>query len=222
MAVSYDAQSSHRLDAAGTGPLSHNHTIGGGVTKGLVLVFISYRSGATETFTVTVGGVSATEIASTAANEVSLIGSVCFGVATGASTGVKAIDVSWTNSLAVCVGVVSFDGVDQATPYSNGTATTYAFAVSVASLAITGTAGGATVDGVCNRGTGDITGPNGTATQTFAQSASDGMRLEGSYELNGSHTHTWTTGGQRGTHAGVNVNADADTAITGLRPAICA
>ena len=74
--------------------------------------------------------------------------------------------------------------------------------------AITGTANGWTVDAVDSRNNASITGPNGTATLLHNNiNASDGIRLCTSYEANGSHTHTWTIAGTRGTHAGLNINA---------------
>jgi hypothetical protein len=217
MAVVFDAQSSNGVGAATTGPLNFNHTIGAGVTKGVALVFIAYRLGATETFTVTIGGTTATQITGTATNEANIIGSVCFGLATGNLTGVVAVAISWTNSLAIGAGIITFDNVDQAVPYSNGTSAHYVNGTASISLPITGTSGGATVDGLGSTGSGDtIAGPTGSATGVFGITCSDGMRFEGSYELDGSHTHTWTTSGGSTAQSGVNVNADAGTIITGL------
>lgn len=119
-AVTYDAYT-HSSDSGTTvTSFSFSHSIGGGVTDGLVVVTVSWHGTTTPASdSVTVGGNTATAVSGA---EVSHgFGSTKqYYYATGSTTGSVTIAGSWTGAADVFVTAESFSNVDQTTPIDGG------------------------------------------------------------------------------------------------------
>jgi hypothetical protein len=128
----------------------------------------------------TIGGETLTIVSGTDGGVTT--GTVMLGKATGL-TGAQTVSLSWTNAGDVGAGAISATGVDQATPFNNGS-----FVASTGSLSITSTSGDLTSS--ITTGTASI-----TTNQTSKWSQSIGAIFTGGDigPGTGTTTHTWTS-----------------------------
>jgi hypothetical protein len=142
-----------------------------------------YSSAAITSITTSVGGVSGALVTGTAF-AVSGMGTVLYGVI-APPTGSQTATANWTGSVIAALGVETAQGVNQATPLTNGTGATQAFGLTV-SKAVTSAAGDLTATQV---GTGS---PVTTATSNQTKKTSDYGSMDVGPGTAGPITHTWT------------------------------
>lgn len=162
---------------------------------------VGCNASAGSAFSYTVGGVACSAIPGTFSFNV--LTAVCAAPPSGS----QIAHAQWTSAADVELGVMSFYNVDQATPTNNGT--NAATSGTTASVTITSTPGGLTVDHLFG-GPGAISAP----TQNLAYNAALGTvgSSAGSYGPGtGTTTHQWTVAsGFSGTSDGVNLVAAAE------------
>lgn len=217
MAVAFDAVAHGSTSAAGTSIPNFTLTIGGGVTNGAVVVGVAFLNATPTSVAVTIGGSSATNITNTNATNSNGTRTLLFGLATGASTGATTISVSWTGSASGSAGALSFSGVNQGTPFTNGTTHTVITGAGggTDSVTVTSTSGDMTLDFNMNDGPTAPTSP--TQTSEISNNSAD-FAIWIAASINGgggTATHTWTFGAfQNVAHSGVNVAQAAAVAST--------
>ena len=176
-------------------------TIGSGSNRAAI-AGLSTRSSSVNPGTVTtmtVGGVSGTEIASTL-KQLSFITTQLWSVISPAA-GSQTATMTWTNSVTdATLGVVTASGVDQTTPANNGTGATGLF--TDLSLAVTSTSGDLTISNDSVGSTTEVYTPN----QTSRWSQSSGRQAGQTGDGTGSTTFTWTSNNQLGVWAQSGAN----------------
>mgnify|MGYP001587423595 CR=1 FL=1 len=104
----------------GTSVNFNNLTVGAGANRALLAIFCFGNNASPPTsISVTWNGVGLTQIANTLVHDGTDIGIVMFGLANPAS-GNQTLAFSWTGTQAYSVDAISFTGVDQSTPFTNG------------------------------------------------------------------------------------------------------
>lgn len=217
MAVAFDAVA-HNSTASATSIPNFTLTIGAGVTNGAVVIGMDFTNTNPTGISVTVGGVSASLVASTTATN--SYQSLIYGLATGSATGSKTVSISWTNAAEAAAGAISFSGVDQTTPCNNGTSHTSTSGGSGGTDAVTITSnnGDLTFDWNANSGPTAPTAGGGITSKFSFNSAGFNVWSAGAIGPGtGTTTHTWTFGNfQNIVHSGVNLKAAAGGATQGL------
>lgn len=194
MGVAFDNVATGSNSSATTSIPSFNLVIGA-IVNGAVVVAISFAQNTVSAVAVTIGGVSATLISGTDTGTTATSRSMMFGLATGSTTGSQAIVISWTGAANAIAGAVSAGGVNQATPFINGTAAhgqDNGSGGGDPSITITSAANDMTMDNVADDAGAAPTAP----TQTSRYSGRDGAFQIG----NGGSTapgaatvtHAWT------------------------------
>jgi hypothetical protein len=214
-AVSYaGTASSCTSTSAGTSIPSCSFTLPGGTTNGAVAVSLTFVTTSITGVTVTVGGVSASLVASTDTGSSPPAGTryrnMIYCAATGSATGAQTVSVSWTGSSNASAGMVGASGVDQATPCNNGTTSSTTSAT--ISTSITSSSGDLTFDWVSD-GSGSNGYPN-TPTQTqrlqFQDGSFNAALGESTGPGTGTATHQWTVNTSSGAlQSGANFKSAA-------------
>ena len=183
MAVTFDAvgPSSAGAFSTGSGTLSFTHTIGAGVTLGVVLAGLALTDSAadTPTLSVTCGGVTMTSLGKVHCNNNTLGYLEVFGLATAASVGAKTIAATAAGGTPDGLegGSLSFDGVSQAVPF--GTAATGFGSTTPATKATAGSTSGNIVAGFAAAGSG-ITSATAPSTSRYLNNGNSGVAAAGS------------------------------------------
>ncbi len=218
-AVDFDAVAHGAVSPSDTSIADFTLTIGS-ISNGAVVVIFTWDVGAAPPtgITITVGGNTPTLIPGTVSNEADFVGTEMHGIATGSDTGAQTISVSWTNAVSATATALSFSGVDQSTPFQNGTQAGYGFSATSASLAITSATDNMTLDGLANRTSTGITAPN--FTQRFNTTDGDQSAAGQTEPGSATNTHTWTMPTGRAGQSGVDIRAFVGAAeIPAARPA---
>jgi hypothetical protein len=180
MAVTFDNSNSGSTEANTT--LSVTLNIAAGANMAIVVHIVA--DGA-ETG-ITVSGAGASGWAAIPGANDGVGGHITMWGATAPSSGSQTVTASWTGAAELVMGVTTYIGVDQTTPFANGT---YA---ATNTVNITAVNGDMTVDTVGVNG--NVSGP--TQTQTFIDmSANDYSEGSSRASATGTMTHTWTSGG---------------------------
>ena len=201
--VAFDAVAHGSTSAAGTSIPSFNLTIGS-ITNGAVVCYVSFTIQTTTGIGVTVGGVSATLISGTDSTTTgATYRNMMFGLATGSTTGVQAIAVTWTGSSDASAACASFSGTLQAGPFAHGNASHGAS--TPASITITSATNDLTLGGVSDESGATPTAPTQTSRWAFRsadfQIGSGGSTAPGAATV----THQWTTTASSWEMSGVDI-----------------
>ncbi len=190
---------------------SFNIDIGSGGNAAVIVSVRSESGTAAATpaadITVTVGGTAAPLISGATGSEQGLATNHLFGLAMGSATGNQAVVVSWTSGNAHNHAVASsFTGVDQTTPFDNGTGQGVAYAATSDTLAITSATGDLTFSDFGEKG-GVYETVTVNTTQRYNLLNGDGRAVgstaAGAASVN--HIATISTGSGRAVHVGCNI-----------------
>ena len=207
------------LESAGSSYVNSNTTKTAAFSLGTapsttraVIISVVFSSTTQTGIGVTVGTDTATLITGTdTTTSYSGIRSMLFGCVT-ALTGSQNIVISWTGSGNMAFSVASYVGVDQTTPFTNGTFTGSASAAASFTLAVTSrtpkpnTAGDRTFTAM-----GYVTAVTPTSNQDLLTSISQSAKCSAGMGAGaGSDSHTWTAAFAKGALSGCNIVAAAD------------
>jgi hypothetical protein len=181
-AVTYDTDAVDEDTASGTST-STSITVGAG-SNIAVLVCVSLRAAAQDVTDVTVGGVQAVEVANQA-NETSNILMSAWVAVLGSSSGSKTVNVTWTPTDRPKIMMISFHGVDQATPTGTTQKSTSDGATSTTTTAVSSSATGLVADCLTtsSAATNKVVGANQTE------------QIASLVDINGSEEHASTEPG---------------------------
>ncbi|GEM_PF-5864945 len=211
-AVVFDATANSNA-TNGTSIPNFNITLGSGSNKA-VLIGLSFSSNAVSGVTVTVGGQAASLISGTDSGTTGTERSLQFGRITTLS-GVQAVAISWTGASSAVVGVVSATGVDQTTPFKNGTFSSGA--ATPASVTITSAAGDMTIDTIAVVGGGNAPGaPTQTSRWNTADGGNNVFGVGSTAAGAATVTHQWTVDG-----AWVSSGADFNQSVAAVPTNSC-
>jgi hypothetical protein len=188
--VSYEASAHMHLSTAGTSA-SFSITLGGTSSTRAVLVGLTFYQNSASGITVTVGGNSAPLISGTdTGTTYTHPRSMLYGLATSL-TGAQTVAISWTTTEYGDFGAISATGVNQSTPFNNGTFTGSNSSASSANLTITSRDGDLTSTVLC-AAPGTLT-PSSNQTEKWSDSEGSGTMGAGDVGPGtGTTTHTWT------------------------------
>lgn len=179
-------------------------------TNGAVAVVVTQSINSATGISVTIGGVSASLVSGTDSGTSQAYRSFIYGLATGSTSGSQTVSVSWTGSAWAAASAVAATGVDQTTPFNNGTFN-QAGTGPTASVVVTSATDDLTFAGVSCESGGTPTAP----TQTSVHADNAGFQVGiGSSRAAGAATvtHEWSTG-SGWTFSGVNFRAASATPI---------
>lgn len=204
MAVVFDIPGTDNATATGSASATTLTTPAGTISSSANragLLGLSFQSNTPSSITGNIGGAGfpATLITGTDSGTTTSGRTLQFGV-TAPPSGSQTATMSWTTAVGCTLAFVTATGVDQTTPFNNGT---FATGSGNPSLAITSTNGALTVDTTCAIG-GTLSSPN--QTEKWNDSASNfgaGSIGPGT----GTTTHTWVlSGSSNWPQSGCNFN----------------
>jgi len=188
--VSYEAAAHTHISTAGTSA-SFSITLGGTSSTRAVMVGLTFYQNTASGITVTVGGNSASLISGTDTGTTYTRRSMLYGLPTSL-TGAQTVAISWTTNEFGAFGAISATGVNQATPFNNGTFTGHNGSASTASLTITGRSGDLTSTVLC-ASPGTLT-PSSNQTEEWSDEESP-TGIIGAGDVGpgtGTTNHTWS------------------------------
>lgn len=187
-------------------------------TKVACIVGITLQDFTVATVTsVTIGGVSASAIAGTTSTYSTGSVTVLWGAAIGDVNGNQAVIVTLSNSFAASAKALCATGVNQSSPFSNGTEEHSIFSIGTAALVITSAANDMSADFIDDASGNAVSAPTQTqrvlGTGNVCAGAANCMGMSTAAGA-ASTTHQWTTpGGDGYGHSGVNFKADTGGAV---------
>ena len=119
MPVTYDAEGYGENTSSTTSIPDFTISLSG--SSGAVSIGLCMSINSATGISVTVGGVSASLLSGTDSGTTETYRSLIYGVATGSSSGSKTVSISWTGAAWATASAICATGVDQTTPFQNGT-----------------------------------------------------------------------------------------------------
>lgn len=197
MAVAFDNASTAARNFGATSITTPSFTIAGSNRAGIV--GISTQTASTSGFSADIGGTSGSAISGAESSVNSHV--IVFGV-TAPPTGSQTATASWTTASDAVVGAITVTGVDQVTPFANGTSINLGYVLS-GGLSITSTSGDLTAS-VLTLQFGGGSEPTTDQTRKYTN-------FTGACDIGpgtGTATHTWTfPGSDNAEIAGINFKA---------------